>query len=228
MRSPCLKCKVHLSGENKAGHPKCEICDDRLAYVQFINNQEHDFPVMKMGGAIMTENNATYGETDPAPEAPATKVCRRCNIEKEIEKFSKHPQTKDGRDATCKACKNELAKERNGARRAGTAPPVKPIAKKKTEAKTAATTVNIISMPTDRPDPYYPSCPTDPSDKKLILDLTDFPEIFDEISTLSRRMIRPIECQAIFMLREYMEAFGEFTGVVANKVNLSEILKAAQ
>ena len=40
------------------------------------------------------------------------KTCKKCGQSKEAEMFSKHPNYQDGRDCTCKECRNQQAKDR--------------------------------------------------------------------------------------------------------------------
>ena len=40
-----------------------------------------------------------------------TKICRYCEVEKDLDSFSRHPNTKDKRNPRCKACKNEQQRQ---------------------------------------------------------------------------------------------------------------------
>jgi hypothetical protein len=44
------------------------------------------------------------------------KVCKKCGIEKSLEEFNKHPETKDGYLNQCKECKREYSNERKSQR----------------------------------------------------------------------------------------------------------------
>lgn len=43
-----------------------------------------------------------------------TKICKRCNKEQPIDNFYKVPSMKDGHDNTCKTCRKELRRLRDG------------------------------------------------------------------------------------------------------------------
>ena len=43
-----------------------------------------------------------------------TKICKRCNKEQSIDNFYKVPSMKDGHDNTCKTCRKELRRLRDG------------------------------------------------------------------------------------------------------------------
>lgn len=44
----------------------------------------------------------------------STKICKRCNKEQSIDNFYKVPSMKDGHDNTCKTCRKELRRLRDG------------------------------------------------------------------------------------------------------------------
>ena len=39
------------------------------------------------------------------------KICKKCEIEKELEQFHKDTRTKDGREGSCKECKKKYQQE---------------------------------------------------------------------------------------------------------------------
>jgi hypothetical protein len=43
-----------------------------------------------------------------------TKICKRCSKEQSIDNFYKVPSMKDGHDNTCKTCRKELRRLRDG------------------------------------------------------------------------------------------------------------------
>ena len=201
MRSPCLKCPVHLIGESKAGHPQCEICKDRVAYADYIENRLHDLPVIKCGGETMSEITEPYGK-------PETKVCRRCGQDKPIKTaFSKHPETRDGYDATCKACKNEMQRFRAMARKAEMADfkkqinekLEKKIKEKKDSLKQKGGLVTeekngkvVIAM--EDPVKVHPRL-------SLVIDFAKHQELLKEVQKIAEREIRTDEQQALFFIK---------------------------
>ena len=42
----------------------------------------------------------------------ASKTCNKCNVEKPLDEFHRHPATKDRRQPTCKVCHNQYASDR--------------------------------------------------------------------------------------------------------------------
>lgn len=96
----CVSCEQRLPMRN-AEHP--DLCGDCYrAQAWSVRREERIMP-----------------EAEPAPlEAPITKPCKACGAPKPLDEFPLVQQNRDGRDGTCKACREDRRKEQHAGRAA--------------------------------------------------------------------------------------------------------------
>ena len=132
----------------------------------------------------MIKNKKEGGKTMPGEEKTETKICKKCGRDLPIDQFSKHPTTKDGREGSCRDCRNAAAKER----RAKGNPPKKSLEKMADGTRRRITVSNEITG--KRP-------------AVLSLNLSAYPDLAERLHASAVENFRTIEMQAMYLLHKY-------------------------
>jgi hypothetical protein len=130
VKSPCIACDRLLQDKSDI---TCTNCEARQEYLKTLGGPWEPVPALRVVPPP-TFSASPPKEDQPMPAAEnKIKLCPECKQEKSFDEFSKNRQRVDGKDRTCKACKNAQQKifreNQKRKREAGQGSPVSPVIK---------------------------------------------------------------------------------------------------
>ncbi|KQC11107.1 MAG: hypothetical protein APR55_08165 [Methanolinea sp. SDB] len=175
------KAKKNRRGfEDLSEYARCRDCETGLSVLkEFLNQQK--------GDNEMTSEKRNNDIPEAKNPEEKKKPCKKCGVPKRLNEFPRNKICRDGHQNVCKDCRRKQRRAFREKQRLGTS------------ATAPAISNDITSDPT----------PSAPHRNRLVIDLTNYPEVYERIEKAGIDEIRTPENQALYWLVMWVRAESE-------------------